>query len=611
MRFKNAKAQRRKDHGEGQNASDYQRTLKISLRLCAFAFTYLFLIFVSSSFLLAEDAPNALSKQEKISLALALHDVHQAKLLLEELQQKSPENPKTQELLFEYFIELKDFENIQALYNKLSEEKRDALPSSLFEKIAWVVIKKGADSAHPRIRVEAALAAAGSQEAQGAHILNFLLTDPHQGVQSLAFQLAVSYKDACIQETAEALSKIALVDVKLQAAKLLAEQKASCAKEVLVKLMEDETLSEANLFEVVQLLATLKTANIEWVKQAVINPSSPIRALAAATLIQDPVKEGLLLIIPLLKDPCVKVRELAATCLGLYLGLIPDKEDILTQLTSLLNDSSMSLQATAAWALLLSKSAPHQKQAQEWFKSHLSSAAKEEANIITSRLIRTGKEGLSLAEELLPKISDLPIRLNLSAYLLLHKISSKEAIATVHAAIASQTLFGQQSFGFFSYIGQASSHNPLAPRLPEAEDLYFRLNLLALLHYSGEEITPKDMETILHERTVGLTAATASFLFQEMLPLDEVLHPLLSHEEEMVRVQAALLLAIFSRSKKAALTLQEEYKKASKAGKELLLLGFSLLPASKTRSLVFPLLFDQSQVLRTRAAGVFLCSCYQ
>ena len=135
--------------------------------------------------------------------------------------------------------------------------------------------------------------------------------------------------------------------------------------------------------------------------------------------------------------------------------------------------------------------------------------------------------------------------------------------------------------------------------------------MLALLHYSGEEVCPKDLETILHERTIGLSAATAQFLFQEMLPLEEVLSPLLTHSEEMVRVQAALLLAIFSRSKKAALTLLEEYQKASKAGKEVLLLGFSILPANKTRDLLFPLLFDQSQTLRTRAAGVFLCSCYQ
>ncbi len=568
-----------------------------------------FLLF--SSFLLAESSQKDLSPQEKISLALALHDVHQARSLLEELQQKSPDDKKTQELLFEYFIELKDFESIQALYKKLPEERREALCPSLFEKIAWVVIDKATDSAHPRIRAEAALAAAGSQDTQGAHILEFLLSDPHQGVQSLAFELAASYKDACIQERAEKLAHCSVIDIKLQAAKLLAVQKAPCAKKILLELMQDESLSESHLFEVVRLVSTLKESDLDWVKQAVVDPSSSIRALAAATLLQDPIPEGIPLLVPLLKDSSLAVREMAAITLGFFQELIQEKEALYASLASLLNDPSFPLQATGAWALLLSKEEPLQNLASEWFQKSITSSSKEEACIAISRLIRTGKRGVALAQKILPTISDIHLRLNLSLYLLLHKAGTKEAVSTIRSACASKTLFGEQTLGFFSWIGRASPHDLMIPRLPEAEDLYLRLSMLALLHYSGEEICKEDLEAILHERTIGLSAATAQFLFQEMLPLDEVLAPLLSHEEEMVRVQAALLLAVFCRSKKAALTLLEEYKKASKAGKEILLLGFSLLPASKTRALLFPLLFDQSQALRTRAAGVFLCSCYQ
>lgn len=564
------------------------------------------ILFLWSTSLFCED-----TAQEKISLALALHDVYQAKRLLEDVQKKNPNDPKTQELLFDYFIELKDFENIQSLYNKLPPEQKETLSSPLCEKIAWVVIKQAAESSHPRIRAEAALAAAGTHDSQGAHILEYLLTDPHQEVQRLAFELASVYKDACIQERAEELAKKHSQEVKLQAARLLARQKAPCAEKILLELMQDESFSESNLLQLVQALSSLKKADIAWIKEAVVSRSPAVRALAAALMQEKPLPEGLSLLIPLLKDPSFPVKEMAATCLGLYQSLLPDTSALLPAFSSLLHDSSPYLHPTAAWALYLSKEKNLREEAARWFEKEILSSSKERACIATSRLIRTGKEGIPLAQKLLTKAYDPYVQLNLSIYLLLHKASTEKAISTIRSACSAKTLFGHQQLGFFPLIGSAPAHDPSVPRLPEAQDLYFRLSMLALLHYSRETISPKDLEAILHERTIGVSAATAQFLFQEMLPLDEVLTPLLSHEEEHVRIQAALLLAIFSRSQKAALTLLEEYQKASKAGKELVLLGFSLLPVNKTKSLLFPLLFDQSQALRTRAAGVFLSSLYQ
>ena len=117
---------------------------------------------------------------------------------------------------------------------------------------------------------------------------------------------------------------------------------------------------------------------------------------------------------------------------------------------------------------------------------------------------------------------------------------------------------------------------------------------------------------MLGDRAWGISAAAASFLFQEYgHSLDEVLTPLLTHETEAVRIQAALLLTIISQSQQAATILAEQYEKASREGKEMIILGFSCLPASRTKPYLIPLLFDPSPVLRTRASGALLASMYR
>ena len=547
-----------------------------------------------------------LDTQERITIALSLHDVHTARQLLEDLQKEDPHSQRTQELIFAYYAELNDFDSIQALYEKMSPEQKKALSPGTTEKIAWVIIEKALRSPHPRIRAEGAIAAAEAHDSKSAHILASLFTDSHAGVRTLAFQLARSYPDACVQERAEKLCTARIPELMMEAASLLAEQKATCAEKVLSKLIQDETLSESDLFQIIRLAASLKESDIEWIRKELLNPSLQTRALASAVVLEHPTREGLAALRPLLEDDSLLVRKIVMTTLGLYQGILPLDDKALFTISSSLSHPCLSIQATAAWALLLSPNNTFQNSALTWFQKNIVSDVSETRLTATSRLIASGERGLDLAGKILSESSDIYVKANLARYLLFHKKALKQSIENLREISTSRILFGMQEDGIFSWIGQASNHDPFIPRLPESEDLYLRLNLIALRHYSGDTIVKEELEKILHDRVWGLSAATAEFLFHEMLPLDEVLSPLLSNDEEIVRIQAALLLAIFSRSKNAALRLVEEYHKASKAGKEMLLLGFSAIPTAKTRDLLFPLLFDQSQTLRTRAAGVFL-----
>ena len=213
---------------------------------------------------------------------------------------------------------------------------------------------------------------------------------------------------------------------------------------------------------------------------------------------------------------------------------------------------------------------------------------------------------------MLPKVQDPLTKLNLATHLLFHRKNSPEAAEALRLCLSS-SLIGEYSDGLFSWIGPSLLfHHPAIPRLPESQDLFLRLQLLALRQYSGQPIPKEEVESMLNDRAFGVSAEAASFLFQEFAhSLDEVLSPLLSHETEGIRIQAALLLTIISKSQQAATVLAQQYEKASREGKETIILGFSCLPASQTMKYLLPLLFDPSPVLRTRAAGALVASMYR
>jgi hypothetical protein len=545
----------------------------------------------------------------RFDLALSLHDMREARFILETIEQEDPSRADLFSLKLKYFLATNDFSSVNSLFKKLSPQEKSSLSQDLSEKIAWAIIENAKNSSHPRIRAEAAIAASSSHDIKGVRILESLMLDPHQNIQEFSLSLAVPYNDACIQALAERLALSPFRNVKIAAAKLLAAQKAPNAKKTLLTLLHDETLSEADLFTVIELLVSLKEdLDLAWIQEAANSPSMQQRAFAAASITMHPTKEGLQLISPLLNDPSSTVRELALISFGLFQNLMDNQTDIKNIFYKNLSSTSLSTQATAAWALLLS----NDKQAETWFLKAAEKKKPEELIIVVSRVMRSGKAGIPLAQKMLQKISEPYSRINLAVYLLMHRSAIEQSSKIIQETLPSKTLIGEHSENIFSWIGKTTAcHDPNIPRLPEAEDLHTRLFLIALRKYSECPIEQKELELMLHDRSWGSSAAAAQFLFQEMLPLDEILKELLSSKDESIRIQAVLLLTVLSRSSEAAEALLNQYEHASKAGKEILLAGFYFLPASKSKTILFPLLFDESELLRTRAAGAFLASAYQ
>ncbi len=542
-------------------------------------------------------------EHERFSLALSLEDMRQARLLLDTMHSSDSEHEST----FSYLAAL---ENIEELRN-IWEKEHPTLSQQTLETVCWAIIKNSSQSYHPKLRAESLLAISLLSDANDIPLLIRLLYDPHPSVQELALHLAQHYLDEPIQEAARDLAQNGTTNVRLAAAALLTKQKVRPASPLLEEMLDDDSFSQKDRSRLIANLASLqKELDLSWLERSVTDSQAEIRALACCRVQREPSKRAVEALLPLLEDKSSLVLEYALETFGLWQHLVPEESLRLQKAYRILLDSaSIKLQSLAAWALFISNG----EDVEAWFKEMILNKPSLQSHIVCSHLVRCGTKGLSLAKTVLNESQDPIIKINLAAYLLSHR--SEVHLASKALCKALQETFyllGESGESFFSWVSKTEiSHTPLVPRLPESHDLLIRLQLLALQCYSGEPISKSHLETMLKERSWGVPIAAAGFIFQELSPsLEEVLSPLLEEEEETIRIQAALLLAVFAQSEKAATILWDQFEKASKEGKETLMLGFASLSFEKTKDRLTPLLFDASPSLRTRAAGALLASIY-
>lgn len=548
---------------------------------------------------------------QRLSVHLALRDFKGAFALLHD----APWLMGEREGLVKVFELLAATHNFPEMQRVWAERPQGfCLPAQTIEAVAWEVVQYAAQSQHPKLRFEATLAGVMSQDAKGVGILEKMLADTHQGVQAFALECAPFFSDERVQKRLESLVYEGSTEVQLQAARALAFQEAPAANRALQFLLGNETLSEVDQAQIAFLIGRLsKEVDCAWVQECCSNANPLVRAIAPSAVLNTPTPESLNALLPLLADTSNLVRTQAIQTLGLWQARIPEGgAAIRTRCLDLLSDPCPKLAAVAAWALSLSLDEAAQQKALSWLAGAITAKPGEAALWACACLCKTGSVGLSVAEAALPR-SDPLCALNLAVYLLSHRRAMPLAEKTIETALAQQkALLDTHAAGLFSWIGRSTlPHHPIIPRMPESEDLLTRLNLVALRAYCGTELIRKDVEPMLKDRGWGVSSAATSLLFQELPDsLEDLLRPLLTHELETVRVQAALLLSMIPGSAIAPKVLEEEFKKASKDGKESLLIGFANLPFAEASLYLTPLLFDPSDCIRTRAAGALLASLY-
>lgn len=574
-----------------------------------------FIFFIGfSTVLLGGQTQNSLQDVRK---ALEINDIQKAHDLLapESLVKNiAKQPPETITMLFELCCKAQDVQGLSALFQKTQEKKEILFTDSLLETIAWANIFHSASSYHPKIRFEALLAAAMSNDAKGVMLISAFLNDPQEKVAKFAQEIACHFPDERIQKHAMKLLKTGSSVEKVAAAKILSTHKMPGIEVELRKLLEDEEFSEEDLRQVSSYLAAVvDDLTEEQLLFFVLDKKAALRMFAIEYAIQRPSQMSIEAILPLLDDPNIFIQKETLVALALWQQLLGEEAlEEIDDIDSYLSSPNVHLASNAACVMLLSEDVSFQETASSWFADTIVHTSSEEALIATSRLLKTGKNGVPILKELLYEENLDPIcKLNIAISLL----EKREEISYANQIVKYfpiKQLLSEESDSIFSWIGKTSiEHDPLNPRLPESADLLLRLQFLALRSYANLPIEKSECERILYERSYGVSATAIGFMFSEIEPsLEKMFEELLLHHIEEIRIQAAYLYAMICKSEKAACIIAKEYEKASKEGKEILLPAYGIIPIQITKPFLTPLLFDASPSIRTKAAGAVISSLY-
>ena len=303
------------------------------------------------------------------------------------------------------------------------------------------------------------------------------------------------------------------------------------------------------------------------------------------------------------RDPQAPVRSAALQTLGI---LRPQGFSIETVARRLLNDPDPHTGISAAWLLTLYQSQEGQQALSRWL-SHEVSAVRL---IAAGALAATSHYGVPLLHEAMSQATDSFVKMNLALGLIGQRLRLDIACEALFSALANETgkwMWEQE--GIFRFIApnteQTQDKGPLGS--PEAQNQMVRLEILNILSTLCPERALGAIRTFLKEKSWGVSAVAAVLLLSEG---DDtaiaIVRQLLDDEDPHIRIQAALILALWGRDEAAMTTLQKAYPNASRETKERILEGVGRVGAMSSVPFLVEALDEPFQNLRVIAAAALI-----
>lgn len=480
----------------------------------------------------------------------------------------------------------------------------------LIEAIAWSVISSGAESTSPIIRLNALLGAYFSHDSKGVDILYRHLSDCNSVLRNAAVQLSSQLRDAKLCEAILKLFKEEKVwSVRLEVIKSIGTMQLKGAKPELTAIVaNDRSSAEEKAAAIQALVALSETADREEVGRLAASNRAGLRLMACRIVAHFFQVENSDCIFPLLQDPCAQVRMAALQTLGIlrlphYQG--QQSSDIAAEK---LNDPDPSVAIAAAWVLTLNDPMRGHQAFRSWLTHKIPSIRIQ----ASAALCSCGKFGFPLALEIFRETSDPYVRMNLALALIRQRIAVEDACEVLcQGLMYNKDRWMWKDDGIFRALAPSSQKQESMASHPEAQNQLVRLDILnevAMMNYDKAQAAIKDF---LQQKSWGLTGLTAALLLTEgnEAALDLV-QTLLTDSSQHVKVQAALILAMWGREEGAIATLQQAYSGSERELKEKIIEGIGHVGVQSSIPFLMDKLQEPSPTLRILVAGALLQCLY-
>lgn len=486
----------------------------------------------------------------------------------------------------------------------------DAQNRDLLECVAWAVIHKGADSSSPITRVMAMLGAFFSQDAKGIIVLQKGLQDQNSFLRGAAVKLSSHLMDASLRDELIILLKQEKVwRVRLEVIEAVGKLKIPESKSELKKIIADDKCHMEEKAAAIEALVTL-TDGIDrgQLMKLVSSDRAGVRMLACEFVAFFDQEKNVDLLKPLINDPHAEVRSKVLETFGrLRVSEVSGKPvaDLAAQMVS---DPDPTVAVTAAWVLTINRP----EQGMKTFEKFLNHQVRETRHLAAAALAATGKYGVPLSRKVFRSHSDPYVRMNLALGLIGQRVETKEACDHLFAGLSQQRERWAWEDHYFRVLTPSKvKHDDAIPNYPEAVNQLTRLEVLqalAVVQYPGAQQAVKNF---LKESQWGISGLASALLLTEGDDdAVDLVRNLLKDADPKVRVQAALILALWGEGDDVVQLLQGAYTGADRDMKEQILEGVGRIGSQGSLLFLSERLQEPYQTIRIISAAALLECLY-
>lgn len=487
----------------------------------------------------------------------------------------------------------------------LSEDDYKYLSTDAIENISWAILNKASKSSQYTARLTTLIGVHLTQDVRAIKILNDSMKDSNAIIRTVALQLASSYMDKPLKDMVNNLflnEKIWLVRLEVIKAigKMKVFEKKNQLKEIIAK---DSSTFEEKEVAISALVNIMDEIDFEEIQNLSKSPKAGLRKLSLDLASYFNVKEAKELVIQLAEDPITDVRISALNAISLnFLKEINDR-DLKKLLLKAVEDPSSEVVITASYIAILKNYSFGEKHLRKYFYEE----DVENARFAAAVLGKLSNKCLRLKKHVLQKHPDIYVKANLAIGLIGERKLIKEAANCLFTFLENdeKLMWENRKNPLFEILYPSHiRHIDQIPRYPEAIDQMTRLQLLSMLAVIEDPRALTAIKNFLKQKGWGITGFASATLLKEG---DEealsIIKDLLDEKENDVKVQAALVLALFGKDESVLDTLEKAYETADYNMKIQILEALGHIGSKKTIKFLINILEEPYQNLRVVGAS--------
>lgn len=479
----------------------------------------------------------------------------------------------------------------------------------LIEEMCWGVLHKASSSSSLATRLMSLLGAFFSQDSRGITMLKQGLNDPNSAIRSVAVLLSGHLRDAkLIEEIKRLYTKETVWNVRKEIIPAVGKMKIRELSTDLENLIaSDRTLAEEKALAIAALVSLYEEDQMkrESIQKLAQSDRAGLRLLACKVIAHFRLARDTDLAAQLANDNHPEVRMTALQTLGLIRPTDPQYQ-VVQIAKSHLNDAEPKVGIAAAWLLTLYS--PHEGQRNfEMLLNHMDQSVRI---LAAAALAHTGRYGVSSYVNNIRIIEDPYVQLNLALGMIGQQIQTDLAGQILDYVLSSQPdkwIWYEE--GIFKAVAPKNVKKGGSDAISDTEmdNQLVRLEILNTLSMISPQMALEAIRKYLMVRPWGVSGAAAGVLLMEgdEAAVDSV-QQLLKDKNSKLRIQAALMLSLWSRDEKAIGVLEESYWNVENDLKGKILEGIGRIGSMKSVPFLMEVLEEPSQHLRIIGATVLI-----